>query len=96
MSEREKVVGQIREILATESRAMVVSNSLFSQEGLFSQLAPTEAERRELVQTELFKEAMRRLSDLEEKEAAEFAAVIQQAQASLPEGGYRLKMEGTG
>ncbi len=72
---------------------MHLSNRLFSQGGLFSQLAPTEEERRALVQSELFKQAQRRLSDLERKEAAVFKAAIEQVQAALPDSGYRLKME---
>jgi hypothetical protein len=72
---------------------MPLSNKLFTPDGLFSQLAGTEAERRVVSQSPLFREALRRLSDLERKEAAEFGRVIQQAQSSLPEGSLWLHVE---
>jgi hypothetical protein len=95
MSERAEIEQQIREVLATEGRAIPLSGKLFSPSGLFSKLASSEEERRLLVQTELFKEAQRRLSLLQKQEAAEFARAVQQAQAALPDSGYRLKMEWT-
>ena len=93
VTEREQVEQQIREILATELGAISLSRKLFSPDGLFSKLARTEAERRELVQTELFKEAQRRLTTLQQEEAAAFTRAVQQLQEALPNGGYRLKME---
>jgi hypothetical protein len=70
-----------------------LSDRLFSPGGLFSRLAGTEEERRQLVQSPLFKEAQRRLSTLQQQEAEQFARAVEQAQAALPESGYRLKME---
>src|SRR5438132_1796880 len=93
MTERERVEEQIREVLTTESHAIPLSNKLFRPDGLFNQLAKTEGERRIVVQSSLFKQAQRRLMELEEKEATEFAQAVRQAQAAGPEGTYLLKLE---
>lgn len=68
MIDREQIEAQIRKVLATETRAIALSEALFRRGGLFSQLATSRAEREALVQTPLFQEAQRRLSDLQEKE----------------------------
>lgn len=94
MIQREQIEQQIREVLATETRAVSFSNRLFSQGGLFSQLATTTEERRALVQTDLFREANRRLSVLQQQEAAVFVQAVEQVRNGLPDSGYRLKMEG--
>ena len=60
----------------------------------FNRLATTVEERRALVQTELFKEANRRLSVLQKQEAAVFTQAVEQMQQALPDSGYRLRMEG--
>jgi len=93
MTEKEQIEQQIREVLATETRAIPLSDRLFSPGGLFGQLAETEAERRLLVQSPLFKEAQRRLSTLQQQEAAEFGQAVQQAAGAVSDSGYRLKME---
>jgi hypothetical protein len=84
---------QIHEVLATEVGAISLSRKLFSPDGLFSKLARTKDERRELVQTDLFKEAQHRLTMLQREEATAFTRTAQQLQDALPDGGYRLKME---
>jgi hypothetical protein len=94
MTQREQIEEQIREVLATETRAIPFSNKLFSQGGLFSQLATTIEERRALVQSDLFKEANRRLSVLQQQEATVFAQAVEQVRDALSASGYRLKMEG--
>jgi hypothetical protein len=93
VTERERVEQEIREILATEASAISLSKKLFSPDGLFSKLAGTKDERREVVQTDLFKEAQRRLTILQKREAAAFSRAVQQFQDALPDGSYRLKME---
>ena len=70
-----QVEQHIREKLVTVKRAEVLSNALFSPEGLFGQLAHTEAERRELVRTPLFRQAQARLSELERNAADLLTAV---------------------
>ena len=64
MTERERVEQQIREVLATVTHAGPLSNQLFRPDGLFSQLARTEEERRAVAQSPLFRQAQRRLGTL--------------------------------
>lgn len=93
MTEREQLESQIREVLATETQAIPLSNKLFRPDGLFNQLAKTEDERRIVAQSPLFQQAQRRLTELQHSEAAEFGRAVRQAQAALPEGDYLLKFE---
>ena len=72
MTKRERLEQQIREVLATETHAIPLSNKLFRPGGLFNELATTEDERRIVVQSPLFKQAQRRFMELQQKEAAEF------------------------
>jgi hypothetical protein len=93
MTRREEVEQQIREVLVAETQAIPLSNRLFQPDGLFNQLAATEEERRALAQSPLFKEAQRRLTELQKREAAEFAEAVRQTQAMLPKGDYLMKWE---
>jgi hypothetical protein len=93
MTEREQIEQQIRELLASETHAIPLSNKLFSPNGLFNRLATTEEERRAVAQSALFKDALRRLSELQKKESAEFASAVQQAEAVVPGEGYLFKLE---
>lgn len=93
MTEREQIEEQIREVLAKETRAIPLSNALFQPDGLFSRLAGTEAERRLVAQSPLFRQAQQRVSELQRKEAAEFDRVIQQAETVQPEGSLWLHLE---
>jgi len=82
--QRELIEEQIREVLAKETQAIVLSQKLFHPTGLFGQLATTEAERRVVAQSGLFREALRRLSDLQRVEAAAFARAVAQVQPPTP------------
>jgi hypothetical protein len=93
MSEGEQIEEQIRNVLAQETRAIPLSNALFQPDGLFSRLAGTEAERRLVAQSPLFRQAQERLSELQRQEAAEFGRVVRQAQTAQPEGGLWLHLE---
>jgi hypothetical protein len=93
MTTREQIEQQVRELLANETRAIPLSNQLFSQEGLFAQLGTTAEERRALLQSPLYREARRRVAELEKQEAEEFARVVAQTQAGQPESGMVLKLE---
>jgi hypothetical protein len=95
MNEREQIEQQIRDVVAKEIHAIPLSNKLFTPDGLFSRLASTEEERRIVSQSSLFRQALKRLSELQQKEAAEFGRVVQQAQAGLPDGNYRFTFEPT-
>jgi hypothetical protein len=93
MTERERAEQQIREVLATETSAIPLSDKLFHPDGLFNQLARTEEERRIVAQSSLFQQAQRRLTELQQSEAAKFTRAVTQAQADMPERGYVLKLE---
>ena len=93
MTERQRLEQQIREVLATEAHAIPLSAKLFGPDGLFHQLATMEEERRAVAQSPLFREAQRRLSELQQDEAAGFARAVQQIRGTIPEGSYLLKLE---
>jgi hypothetical protein len=93
MTERDEIEQQIREALATATSAILLSNQLFSPEGLFNQLATTQSERQVVVESALFKQAQQRLMVLRKIEAAEFARVVEHAQAGAPAEGLVLKLE---
>jgi hypothetical protein len=95
MAEEEQVEQQIQEVLRTETRAVSLSNRLFSPGGLFNQLAETEDQRRKMAGSVLFKRAQQRLLELQQQEAAEFSRSVRQTQATLPEGTYLIKLEQT-
>ena len=73
-----KFEDQIREVLDAEDDAISLSDKLFSPNGLFNQMAKTEGERRVVARSALFKQAQKRLSELQRKEADEFATKVQQ------------------
>jgi hypothetical protein len=93
MTDHEQIEEQIRNVLATETRAIPLSNQLFCPDGLFGRLADTEAERRVVAQSPLFREAQKRLSELQRQEAAEFGRVVRQAEAAHPTGGLWMHSE---
>jgi len=68
MTEREQLEVEIRQLLATETHAIRLSNKLFSPpDGLFSRigLPLTPDQRREVAGGELFKGAQQRIRELE-------------------------------
>jgi len=91
MMERQQIEEQIREVLGSESAAVVLSDKLFGPDGLFGRLANTREERRVIAQSALFKEAQRVLSERQEAEAEEFAQTIRQVQTTVPQGEHLLK-----
>src|SRR5262245_2874690 len=93
MSDQERVEQQIRDVLATETHAIPLSDKLFRPDGLFNRLATNEEERRRVAQSPLFKQAQRRLMELQHKEAAEFARAVEQVKAAMPEGSCLVKLE---
>jgi hypothetical protein len=66
---RAEVEAEIRRLLATETSAIRLSNALFTPGGLFGQLHATPAEKQAVVNSALFEEANRRLSELQLQEA---------------------------
>jgi hypothetical protein len=93
MSDQKNIERQINQVLAKETQAIPLSNQLFSPDGLFNQLARTEEERRIVAQSSLFKAAQKRLTELQQNEAAQFARAVDQSKAAMPGDGYRVKLE---
>jgi hypothetical protein len=93
MIDREKAESQIRDVLATERSAAALSEKLFGPTGLFGIVAPDEAARREIVRSDLFRQAQARFRELQQVEAAAFARAVDEAEANFPSTGHRLKLE---
>jgi hypothetical protein len=72
MTDRERIEAQIRQVITAEGSAATLSEKLFSPTGLFGVLAPTEAERHEIVRSELFRKAQTRFRELQLAEAAAY------------------------
>lgn len=70
MATREQMEAEIRRLLAAETNAVRLSNALFTPGGLFSQLHSTTAEKKAVIDSPLFDEAQKRLSELQRQEAA--------------------------
>jgi hypothetical protein len=92
MTDREQVEEEIRHVLAAATGAIPLSNQLFRPDGLFSRLADTEAERRAVARSPLFREAQKRLSELRRRDGEEFARVARQAEAAHP-GWFWMQMQ---
>lgn len=75
-SERAQIEQEIRQVIATATRAADLGDKLFTPGGLFNRIAKTEKERREIGATPLFQEAHARHSELRRKEAAAFAQAV--------------------
>ena len=69
MPARDQTEAEIRRLLATETSAIRLSNALFTPGGLFSKLYSTPDQKKALVDSPLFDEANRRLSELQLREA---------------------------
>jgi hypothetical protein len=76
---RDEVIRLIHEALATETSAVLLSKQLFSPEGLFRWLADTYEERKQLVASPLFQQALARFHQLQYQEAAEFGSSLRKA-----------------
>ena len=83
MNDRDQIETEIRHLLATETRTTVLSNRLFQQgTGLFPRLAATEVEWREVVGSELFRTAQKRVRDLQYRDAASLREAARTAEPS--------------
>jgi hypothetical protein len=93
MTDRAAVEQEIRRLLATETRTTVLSNALFQQgTGLFWKIATTEAERRVLVDTPLFKDAQARVRDLQYRDADILSRATAVLRAEVPEADVRVSI----
>ena len=90
---RQEVEDRIRKLLATETRAVALSNQLFTPDGLFNQIAHNEQERREIVKTELWRDAQARVRELQYREADVLREVSNLVKERLPDGDYRIRLE---
>jgi hypothetical protein len=67
---RDQVEAEIRRLLVDETSAIRLSNALFTPGGLFSKLFSTREEKKAVIDSPLFDEANRRLSELQLQEAS--------------------------
>jgi hypothetical protein len=89
----QQIEDQIQQILATETDASRLSRRLFDSDGLFGQLARTEAERRALTKTVLFRQAQHRLTELQRREAAAYTEELVPKHAEAPAGASEPERE---
>ena len=90
---REAAERTIRSLFLAELSAAAFSNKLFTPDGLFNQIAHNEQERREVVKTELWRDAMVRLRELQYQDAATLADVTRLIGERLPSAAYRVWLE---
>jgi hypothetical protein len=93
MIEREQVEARIRQVMADEKSGISLSNKLFTPDGLFNQIAKTEEDRRQVAQSPLFREAQRRVRELERLEIGELSRAADQLKSKLPGATYRIRIE---
>jgi hypothetical protein len=90
---REEAASQIRKLLATEESALILSNRLFTPNGLFNQIAHSAEERREVIKTDLWRDAMARMRELESREAGALDESTKVLSQHLPYGRYQIRLE---
>ena len=96
MPDREAIEAEIRHLLATETRTTVLSNKLFQQgTGLFGKLASTEAERRVVSESELFRQAQAHIRDLQYRDAAALDEAMKILRERLPDTDLRVMLDTT-
>jgi hypothetical protein len=86
MADIQSLEQQVRDILATETDAIRLSDALFRPDGLFAQMARTKEERRTLAQSPLFQEAQERLAELRRREGREFSLAVESSQHAATTG----------
>ena len=77
----QEIEGQIRDLLRTEDNCWELSDKLFGPDGLFGQLGPSIEDRKRIGSSPLFKEAQKRIRELERERAQAFLERIKE----LPE-----------
>lgn len=93
MSDRAQIENQIRELVRTETQAVRLSNLLFAPDGLFAKLATSDSERRHIADSPLFRESLRRVSELEHAEASAFSRSVSNSFGTHPTGSALHKLE---
>jgi hypothetical protein len=84
---------EIERLLATESSAIVLSEKVFSQDGLFSKLASNIEQRKELVRSSLYQRAQKRFRELQFKEMDAFHDKVEQWRNAGVEKETAVKLE---
>jgi hypothetical protein len=93
---REQAEAEIRHLLATETRTTVLSNKLFQQgTGLFARLWTTEDEKRAVMASELFRDALNRVRDLQYRDAEALREASRVLSEKLPDTEFRLTLDST-
>ena len=91
---REEIEAEIRHLLATETRTVVLSNKLFQQgTGLFQQLWATEDQKRAVMTSDLFRQAMDRVRDLQYRDAESLREASRVLSEKLPGAEFRLTLD---
>ncbi len=94
MNEKERIEAEIRELLKVDSDAVTLSNKLYGQgTGLFVVLARTIDDRKQVVESDLWKVARSRLRELEERDLIRFREVVQKVEEHRAPGTYVLRLD---
>jgi len=97
MNEKERIEGEIRDLLTVDTDSVTLSNKLYGQGiGLFVQLATSIDDRKQVVESELWKVARARLRVLEDRDVDRFRAVVQKVEEHRAPGSYVLRLESAG
>jgi len=83
MTTKAELEAEIRSVLATETSASRLSSKLFGPGGLIRQLYSTPDEKKAVMHSVLFREANRRVSDLQRAEFAKLESATSPLTASV-------------
>lgn len=84
---------EIQRLLTTEASAVILSEKIFSQEGLFAKIATTYEQRKLLVQSPLYQQAQKRFRELQFKEMDAFRQQVTDLRAAGMDRDSALKVE---
>jgi hypothetical protein len=93
MTQREQIEAKIKDVLAAEQGAARLNNQLFSQGGLFMQLAQTREELAQIAKSELWKTARERVVELQRIEEEVLCEAAEFIRKRLPHANYRIRYE---
>ena len=91
---RAEIETEIRHLLATETRTAVLSNRLFQQgTGLFLGLWSTQEEKLTIIKSDLFREAMERVRELQYRDVEALREASQILSEKFPNTDFRLTLD---
>jgi hypothetical protein len=94
MSQREQIEAKIKEVFTSEQSATRLSNRLFSESGLFMQLAMTTQDSlAEIAKSELWQAARQRVGELQQIEEEVLCEAAEFIRKRLPYANYRIRFE---